>query len=117
MPKKFEPAELIESVAFDKRAAVNDGYGNQIAGDWQEQFQTRAKFIRLRAGETVMADRLQSRATVLIQIRANPQTLAIRPDWQMRDLRRGDAYAIREVHQDTSRQLVELLTEARVATG
>lgn len=117
MPKKFEPGELIESVAFDKRSPVNDGYGNQISGPYVEQFRTRAKFIRLRAGETVMADRLQSRATVLIQIRANPETLAIGPDWQMRDLRRGEAYNIREVHQDTSRQLVELLTEARVATG
>lgn len=117
MPKKFEPAELIEAVAFDKRAPVDDGYGNQVSGPFQEQFQTRAKFIRLRAGESVMAGRLQSRSTVLIQVRANPQTLAVGPDWQIRDLRRGEAFNIREVHQDTSRQLVELLTEARVATG
>jgi hypothetical protein len=117
MPKKFEPAELIESVAFDKRETVDDGYGNQVSGPFQEQFQTRAKFIRLRVGENVMAGRLQSHSTVLIQVRSNPQTLGIGPNWQMRDLRRGDAYNIREVHQDTSRQLIELLSEAGVATG
>jgi hypothetical protein len=117
MPKTFGGGQLFELVAFDQRAVVDDGYGNQVAGDWQEQFQTRAKFIPLRATETVMAGRLESHGAIIMQLRASSETLAIGTDWQVRDVRRGIAYNIREAKQDTSRALVEVLAESNVATG
>ena len=117
MPKNFGGGQLIELVAFDRRAVVDDGYGNLVAGDWQEQFQTRAKFIPLRASETVMAGRLESHGAIIMQLRTSGQTLAIGTDWQARDVRRGVSYNIREARQDTSRALVEVLAESFVATG
>jgi head-tail adaptor len=116
MPSKFGAGQLTELVAFDKREEVDDGYGNTVSGPWVEQFRHPAKFIRLRASETVMAGRLQSRASVVVQLRACADTKSIGTDWQMRDVRRGDTYNIREVHPDTSRALIELLTESNVAT-
>src|SRR5262245_46537628 len=108
---------LIELVAFDKREAIDDGYGNTISGDWQEQFQAHAAFTQLRASETVMAGRLESHAAIIMQIRINDQTKQIGTDWQARDVRRGDAYNIRDIHADLARAHFELLAERDVATG
>jgi head-tail adaptor len=95
MPAKFGAGQLIERVAFDQRAAVDDGYGNIVAGDWTEQFRMRAKFIYLRGSETVMAGRLESRESLIMQVRACADAKRIAAEWQARDLRRGTAYNIR----------------------
>ena len=97
MPAKFGAGQLIELVAFDKREMVDDGYGNSVAGDWAEQFQHRAKFIHLRASETVMAGRLESHGSIIMQVRVCAETEQIGTDWQARDVRRGIAYNIRDV--------------------
>jgi head-tail adaptor len=117
MPAKFGAGQMIERVAFDRREAIDDGYGNIIAGDWQEQFQARAKFIFLRGSETVMAGRLESRESIIVQVWANDDTRQIGPDWQMRDVRRGSSYNIRTVEEDKSRLVLDLLAESNVATG
>ena len=117
MPAKFGAGQLIERVAFDQRAAVDDGYGNIVAGDWQQQFEIRAKFIYLRGSETVMAGRLESRESIIMQVRVCADTKRIDTDWQARDVRRGTAYNIRTVEEDKSRQIIDLLAEMNVATG
>ena len=117
MPAKFGAGQLIERVAFDQREAVDDGYGNIIAGDWQQQFETRAKFIYLRGSETVMAGRLESRELLIVQVRVCADTRRIAPDWQVRDVRRGTAYNVRTIEEDKSRAIVDLLVESGVATG
>jgi SPP1 family predicted phage head-tail adaptor len=117
MPNKFGAGQMIELVAFDKRAMVDDGYGNIVAGDWQEQFRHRAKFIYLRGSETVMAGRLESRESIVMQVRKCSDTLQIGADWQARDVRRGTPYNVRTVEEDRSRALIDILAEANVATG
>jgi head-tail adaptor len=117
MPAKFGAGQLIELVAFDTRATVDDGYGNEVAGDWAEQFRERAKFIFLRGSETVMAGRLASTEAIVVQVWACDRTRQISTDWQMRDVRRGDAYNVRSVEEDKSRQVIDLLCESNVATG
>lgn len=117
MPAKFGAGQLIERVAFDKREMIDDGYGNIVAGDWQEQFQHRAKFIYLRGSETVMAGRLESRESIIMQVRVCDDTEQIDTDWQARDVRRGTLFNIRTVEVDRSRALVDLLCEQGVATG
>jgi len=112
-----DAGRLIEKVAFDKREQVDDGFGNIVAGDWQEQFQTHAAFTQLRASETVMAGRLESRNAILMQVRINDQTEMIGTDWQARDVRRGESYNVREKHPDAARAYFELLAESNVATG
>jgi head-tail adaptor len=118
MPAKFGAGELIERVAFDKRALVDDGYGNTIAGDWEEQFQQHAEFQFLPGSETVMASRLASREPMLARIRISDQARQIGIDWQMRDMRQGKAYNIRDITYDNSRSVIDLLLEGGgVATG
>ncbi len=117
MPKGFGGGQLVELVAFDQRASVDDGYGNIVAGDWQEQFQCRAKFVSLRGSETVMAGRLESHPSILMQIRVSADTRRVDASWQVRDVRRGDAYNVRDISQDISRALFDVLAEMRVNTG
>jgi head-tail adaptor len=117
MPAKFGAGQLIELVAFDKRAMVEDEYGNMVAGDWTEQFRHRAKFIFLRGSETVMAGRLESRESIIMQVRVCADTEQIDTDWQARDIRRGTFFNIRTVETDRSRAVIDLLCEQGVATG
>lgn len=117
MPAKFGAGQMRERVAFDRRAMIDDGYGNIVAGDWEEQFQDRAKFIYLRGSETVMAARLESRETIIAQVWVSNKTRQIGNDWQMRDMRRGAAYNIRTVEEDKSQLVFDLLAESNVATG
>jgi len=116
--KDFGAANLIERFAFDQREAINDGYGNVVSGPWVEQFQTRAGVVQIRASEAVMAGRLESRSSIIIQVRrAASTTMRIETDWQARDVRTGTAFNIREVHKDDSREILEILAESNVNTG
>lgn len=108
---------LIELVAFDKRGAVDDGYGNSVSGPFVEQFKDRAAFIPLRGSEPVMAARLESRQSMVVHVRASPQTRLIATDWQMRDVHRGDAFNVRTITEDVSRAYIDILVESGVATG
>lgn len=109
--------ELVELVAFDRREAVDDGYGNTVAGPFAEQYRCRAAFIQLRGSEPVMAARLESRQTMVVRIRISAEARAIGTDWQMRDVHHDDeAYNIRTITEDASRAWIDLLVERGVAT-
>lgn len=102
--------DLRHRVAFDARAVVDDGAGNE-RGAWQEQFTRRAAFIYAGGGESVMAARLEGRGVLKIRIRSGEEARAIRQDWRMRDTRTAVSYSIREVDADTDRQWVYLVVE------
>lgn len=108
---------LYNKMAFDQREMVDDGYGNQVAGDWTEQFQRRAEFIHMRGSEAIMASRLASHAPMLVRIRVDTQTKRIDTDWQARDVRQDMAFNIRDITYDNSRAVIDLLLESGVATG
>jgi basic membrane lipoprotein Med (substrate-binding protein (PBP1-ABC) superfamily) len=109
--------KLDERLAFDARALVDDGFGNIVAGDWEEKFQRAAQFIHRFGSETVMAARLESRSPMEAIIRKDPETKQIGTDWQARDARRGTAYNIRDVVEEANRSTLRLTLEAGVATG
>ena len=117
MPDREGAGQLIELVAFDQRASVDDGYGNKVAGDFMEQFQRRAAFVFMRGSEPVTAARLQSRQPMILKIRADSEAEAITADWQARDVRKGTVFNIRTVTKDNSRAWIEMLVESGVATG
>lgn len=106
--------DLYYRVAFDKRAEVDDGYGNTVS-DWQEQFQCRAAYRHLRGGESVMAGRLQGKHTQVIIVRASSQTRQVTTDWRVRDVRTGEAFNIRDVTHETDRMWISFLVERGVA--
>ena len=107
----------IELVAFSMRELVDDGYGNEDAGDWAEQFQTRAEFIPIRASEVVMAGRLENRETVIMTVRKSADTMQITAGWQATDVHRGVAYNINSLEEAKSRADIELLATSGGATG
>lgn len=108
---------LYYHVAFDVRETVDDGYGNPVAGDWQEQFQRRAEFRTLPGSETVLAARLEGRQPMQVNIRIDDQVARVGNDWQMRDVRNGLAYNIRDIRRDTTnRAMMVFLVEGGVAT-
>src|SRR5688572_5318326 len=55
---QMSAGELRERIAFDRRALISDGYGNE-QGDWEEQFIRWGRLRPRLGGEQVMAARLQ----------------------------------------------------------
>lgn len=117
MPSKKGAGQLIQLVAFAKRAVVDDGYGNLVSGDWQEQFQQRAAFVYMRGAEVSEAAAESSVQPLIVRTRNSDQARTITTAWQARDVRTGTAYNIKTITTDNSREFLELLCESGVATG
>ena len=104
-------------VAFDRREMVDDGYGNEVAGPWQEQFRRRAEFNTMPGSEAVVAARLQGLQPMRVNVRIDAEVALVGNDWQIRDVRNGLAYNIRDVRRDTTdRSMMVFLVEGGVAT-
>lgn len=108
---------LAYRLAFDRREMIDDGYGNEVAGDWQEQFQKFAEFRHMPGSETVIAAQLESRNPLRVTLRIDSQAKQITTDWQARDVHRNVPYNVRDVREDNNRQTMTLLLESGVATG
>jgi head-tail adaptor len=89
--------ELRWRIAFDKRLAADDGYGNKTAGTFTEQFVVAAKVQARFGGEAVTAARLQGQQPLTITVRQSSRTRLITDDWRARDARSGVVYAIRSI--------------------
>ena len=108
--KQSRAGALREIVAFESRTALDDGYGNEIAGPFAEQFTANAQITPLRGGESVIADRLQGTQPVVITVRYNPHALTVRDDWQARNVRTGEIYQIKSgANQDEKRQYMQFM--------
>lgn len=108
---------LVHKVALDERPKTGgDGRGN-YEGPFEEQFQCRAEFIHLRGGETVMAGRLEGHHTQVVRVRASSHTRRITAGWQLRDVRRGTKFNIRDVEWEENRQFIALTCESGVVPG
>lgn len=109
--------ELRERVAFEYRAAVDDGYGNEVSGDWTLGFRCAARIKPLRGGESVQAARLAGKQPVAITVRVSSNTRAVTTDWRVRDTRTDEVYNIRsKVNPDEKRAYFEMECDSGVAT-
>ena len=70
----------------------------------------------LRAGEAVMAARLQGQVTVVATIYSTTATRQITPAWRMRDVRTGEVYNVRSVIPSDDRHCLEVTAQRGVAT-
>lgn len=86
--------DLRHRIAFDRRAATDDGYGNPVSGPWQEQFVLWARVLPLKGSEAVLAARLEGRQPVVITVRVSSQSRQIGADWRARDVNSGAVYAV-----------------------
>jgi head-tail adaptor len=114
MPSKRSAGQLYEHVAFDERQMVSDGHGN-VEGEFVQVFQCRAGFTFLRGSESVIAARLEGRQPIVVRVRASSQSKQIEPDWRMRDVRTGAAYAVQSVAATPDRQWLDILVSSGVA--
>lgn len=110
--------ELRERVAFDRRAVVDDGYGNTVSGDWQEQFVVWARIQPLKGGEGVQAARLAGSQPVVIRIRLSSHARQISTEWRARDARVGTLFNITSMaNMDEKGAYLDVLATSGVAVG
>ena len=108
--------DLKERVRFERRATGDDGFGNTVPGEWQEQFTRWAMFLMRPGSEAVLGARLEGRQPVTIIVRFDSQTKTITPDWRAVDVRTGKVYAIRAAEDmDRRRQWWSMVCEGGVA--
>jgi head-tail adaptor len=88
--------ELRDRVRFAKPNAVADNYGNVSTG-WLDMFTVSANITPRLGGETVDAARLAGQQPAIVRVRQSPDTVKIRNDWKMTDLKTGSEYNIRSV--------------------
>lgn len=109
---------LRERVAFEKRVASSDDYGNPIAGDFVFEFETWARIRPLIGGEAVLAARLGGEQPVVITVHYSDQTKTITTDWRARDARLGTLYNIRSVaNNDERKAYLDITAASGQATG
>lgn len=109
--------ELRERVAFERRAPADDGFGNEVSGEWTEAFRCAARIRPARGGETIQAARLAGKQPVVITVRYNSNTRTVTTDWRVRDTRTETIYNIRSiVNPDEHRAYLDMECDAGVAT-
>lgn len=105
-------------ITFEKREAVDDGYGNTVSGDFVGLFDQYAEIAFLRGGETVIASRLESRQPAIISVLADDERLAtVTADWRVRVVEDGQLFNIRTITRTPNRAYYEMLCETGVNPG
>jgi head-tail adaptor len=87
MTDKRGAGQLREKLLFQRRAVVDDGMGNEQAGDWETQFTAAADLIPLRGGEPVIAARLAGVQPFVIRTRSCVTARAVTTAWRAVDAR------------------------------
>ncbi len=116
MAAERSAGDLRESVAFEERIELDRGDGVRV-GDWTERFLTRAGFLHLRGGESVMTGRLAGRHPQIIFVRVSERTRAVTGEWRIIDKRSGVAFNIRDITPSTDGLWFDFLCESGVNTG
>lgn len=79
--------KLREKLLFQRRAIVDDGFGNEQSGDFATVFTAAAELIPLKGGEPVLAARLSGVQPFIIKIRGCNAARDVTPAWRAVDAR------------------------------
>lgn len=107
--------KLRDRVTFGSRSIVDDGYGNEVSGPFEDHFTVWAGITYLRGSEAVIAARLEGRQPAVVRVRTSRQSRQITTDWQMRNERDGVIYAVRSIIETEDRAFLDVTVEAGVA--
>ncbi len=114
MPNKAA-GRLRETVAWEVRPLQSDGFGNRH-GAFVESFRCAAGFEVKSGDDAVLAGKLEGRQTILVRVRAYPDTRSLDSDWRMRDVRTDITYAVVAPPAETpDRQFIDVEVERGVA--
>lgn len=110
------PGQLDQRITFRSRGPhVGPDDGN-TEGEFADRFTLNARRQFLRGSETVQAARLEGRQPVLFSVYASSLSRQITTDWQARDARTGQVFAIKAVNPTEDRAWIEILAESGVAS-
>ncbi|MBV6637394.1 MAG: phage head closure protein [Mameliella sp.] len=113
-PSRRGGAALSQRVAFDEPAGTDDGYGGKTP-DWAERFRCDAEMRHMGGAEAVRAAREAAVRTFKVRVPACSDLDGLTEAWRMRDVRRGDAYNVRDVDRITDRNWIWLVAEGPLA--
>ncbi|KLK92601.1 hypothetical protein AA309_12905 [Microvirga vignae] len=85
-----------DRMTFQKRRVLDDGYGNEVSGPWEDQFTVAANIAPARGREDVLAARPQGVRPVEITVRQSSQRRFITPSWRAINAR--DPRQIMNIH-------------------
>ncbi len=102
--------DLYFLIAFEEVAAEETSYG-VVAGEWDEQFQRKAR-IRARTGtEPVIAQRLQGVQPLEIEVRSDSETRLVTTAWRIRNVRTSEYYQIGAIAPSEKRMWISMACE------
>jgi SPP1 family predicted phage head-tail adaptor len=102
--------DLREKVQLLALVTVSDGAGGSTTS-WEPQLTTRAAIKVLKAGEAVMAGRLQGTQALVVTLRYQAALAAADTTSRLLNVRTGKQYNIRGITPDSILQWVDMLCE------
>ena len=111
MATKRGAGALRSKLNFQQRTVGDDGYGNEVTGDFATVFTDAAEIMPRMGSEAVMGARLQGLQPVTIKVRSHVATRTLDATWRAIDARSGAIYAITSppVNTDQKNQHIEML--------
>ncbi|WP_455918851.1 head-tail adaptor protein [Ensifer canadensis] len=118
MAKKPSSGRMREKLHLQKRTMVDDGMGNETAGDFATVFTAPGELVPMRGGEGVQAARLTGTQPYIVRIRSCAASRDVTPGWRAVDARNDKRVLnIRTVtNPDQKNGWLELLVDDGVAT-
>ena len=82
--------DLRHRLTFQRRMPRDDGYGNEEAGDWVDEFSCAAQLVASRGGERVEASSLTAVQGWTIKVRDWAKTAGVTGAWRAVNARNTD---------------------------
>jgi len=87
MATKAGAGLMRDKLHFQRREIVDDGYGNEVSGDFATVFTAPAELIPLKGSEPVIAARLTGVQPYILRIRSSIASRAMDTSWRAIDAR------------------------------
>ena len=107
--------KLRDRVTFGARAVVDDGYGNEVSGQFEDRFTVWGGITYLRGSEAVIAARLEGRQPAVVRVRVSTQTRQVTTDWRVTKPRWKSPANVRSVIETEDRAYLDITVETGVA--
>ncbi len=118
MAKRPSAGRQREKLHFQKREMIDDGYGNETAGDFATVFTDFAELVPMRGSEPVISARLTGVQPYIVRIRSCVASREVTTAWRAVDARNDKrVFNIRTVtNPDQKNGWLEFLVDDGVAT-
>ncbi|PWK65868.1 head-tail adaptor protein [Aminobacter sp. AP02] len=105
LAKRSGAGSLSERVTFQRKDAIDDGYGNPVTGPWQDIFTEPARLQPRLGSEPVIAARLTGIQPFTLTVRSSTRTREVTPAWRIVNARSGATYNIKAITNPDERNV------------